>query len=239
MFASCVRFFSSSPQIHFVPALLKTKPIATKLQLIYTHTFNEQLFNGTLSAQAFGQYLHDDYIYLHHFALGLTKLSTQASPFNPKLANQLHYLSTNIISGEHAMQKRYSDYFTHTPESKPGKAVTGYIDFFNTHIEISEVPIALCSILACFLIYCDLGAQKLLEGQLVNNPYKQWIIAYSKREFVEATALLIEIVNNFALHATDALQIQMKETIHQAIEFELEFFNEVHPARHLKISCIT
>ena len=207
-----------------------TPAITDKLKSIYTHIFNQQLFDGTLNTHAFGKYLHDDYIYLHHYASTLKKLSTRITDSHPKLALHLTALSEGIVAGEQEMQEGYNEYFQITPEEEPGAAISAYIKFLNHHAEESEIPVALCSILPCFWIYTELGAKELFPDQLTHNPYRDWIATYSGTEFVNATKMLAATVNQLAVQE---LQGQMEKAFSEAVTFELEFFNEVDPAKSM------
>ncbi len=233
MLARLSFFKAAAPSATFVSNLLKTKPIADNLKSIYTHIFNQQLFDGTLSAHAFGKYLHDDYIYLHHYASALNKLATRVTDSHRELALHLNDLSQNIVAGEQKMQQQYSEYFKATPEAKPGAAISVYIKFLNDHAQEAKLSVALCSILPCFWIYAELGAKELFPGQLTHNPYREWIATYSGAEFVKATQMLAATVNQLAIHADTKLLAQMEKTFSDAVAFELQFFNEVDPVQSL------
>lgn len=223
------KFFFPLPKLNFVSYLLKTPANKDNLKKIYTHVFNQQLFDGTLCTQAFGQYLHDDYIYLHHYAITLSKLSLRTEKINPTLAQHLSYLSTEIVSGEQQMQQQYEEYFTYTSSSKAGLAISKYVDFLDTCAEKEELPVALCSILPCFWIYSELGAKKLHPNQLEHNPHKSWIEAYSAEGFTNTTTLIVEGINELAAKSTIKTQIKMEDAFTKAVAFELEFFDEVAP----------
>lgn len=209
--------------------MLKTPQITQNLEKIYKHPFNQQLFNGSLKADAFGYFLHDDYIYLHHYALVLKSISTRAAKVNPKLSQQLDYLHSDIISGEQRMQEEYKKYFTHTDTSQPGLAITSYIEHLQEKSQdTEELPVSLCSILPCFWIYYQLGSRKLTPKQLINNPYKDWIKTYSSITFVEATLSLVDAIDSLALESTPSTQMKMKAAFAQSVEYELQFFDESH-----------
>jgi thiaminase/transcriptional activator TenA len=216
-------FFSQ--QLYFVSKLLKINELNT----IYNHKFNQQLFDGTLSPEAFGKYLHDDYIYLHHYTGILGQLSNRAQNINNNLSQHLNSLAHNIVINEKEMQNHYSKYFTNTPESKPGKAISEYLDFLREHAMTSDLPVALCSILPCFWIYAKLGSITLKPDQLDLNPYKGWIETYSDKKFVEATKILAETINQLGIKANEETQKQMTVVFNKAVKFELEFFDEIEP----------
>lgn len=236
MLAKYPRFFPSHLNQKFVPALLETNPTAIHLQSIYMHQFNQQLFDGTLHASVFGNYLHDDYIYLQHYAKILLEISRRIIDSKPVLAKHLEHLATEIVAGETSMQEQYAQYFTHSSESKPGKTITNYIAFLTNHAEHSELPVALCCVLPCFWIYYQLGSRELNPQQLSNNPYKEWIATYSSRDFIEATHSLADTINELAEQSQPTVQAKMQHGFAQAVGFELEFFNEIYPENQL--SCM-
>ena len=98
MFSGSLGFFSPQAKISFVSTLVRTKPISGNLKRIDTHIFNQQLFDGTLNRLYFLAILHDDCIYLHHYALALNKLSTRTVDINPTLT-------------QHFKPSRYKYYF--------------------------------------------------------------------------------------------------------------------------------
>lgn len=229
MYSKSLSFFPAPITANFVSVLLKTTPIARNLEKIYKHPFNQQLFDGTLKPDAFGYFLHDDYIYLHHYALILKNISIRATKVNPKLSQQLDYLHSDIISGEQRMQERYKKYFTHTETSRPGIAISSYIEFLQEQsLDTEELPVSLCSIFPCFWIYYQLGTKKLAPKQLIVNPYKDWIKTYSSSSFVEATLTLADTIDTLALESTANTQKKMKAAFAQAVEYELHFFDESH-----------
>jgi thiaminase (transcriptional activator TenA) len=233
MLARLSFFKVAAPSVTFVAKLLKTQPIANNLTSIYTHTFNQQLFAGTLNTHSFGKYLHDDSIYLHHYARALNKLAVRVNDSHRELALHLSDLSGSIIAGEQGMQEQYQEYFTATPGSKPGEAISAYIKFLNEHAEKAPTPVALCSILPCFWVYAQLGAQKMHPAQLVHNPYREWIATYSDPGFVKATETLVATVNQLAEQTDAKEQEQMEKAFSDAVVFELQFFNEVEPKHAL------
>ncbi|MFJ1267558.1 TenA family protein [Legionella lytica] len=222
-------FFFPAPKVNFVFSLLKTPHIAQNLEKIYKHPFNQQLFDGTLKADAFGNFLHDDYIYLHHYALVLKNISTRAMNVNSRLSQQLDYLHTDIIAGEQRMQEQYKKYFTHTDTSQAGLAISSYIDHLQKKSQdTEELPVSLCSILPCFWVYYQLGSKKLAPNQLIKNPYKDWIQTYSSPTFVEATLTLTDVIDSLALESSQSTQMKMKAAFAQSVEYELQFFDESH-----------
>ncbi|WP_058535074.1 TenA family protein [Legionella saoudiensis] len=237
MYSKSLSFFSKPlKKTHFVSTLIKTPPIARNLEKIYKHPFNQQLFDGSLNPDAFGYFLHDDYIYLHHYALILKKIATRASKVNPKLSQQLAYLHSDIISGEQRMQERYKKYFTHTETSQPGVAISSYIEFLKEKsLDSEELPVSLCSIFPCFWIYYQLGTKKLAPSQLVQNPYKDWIKTYSNATFVEATLTLADTIDVLALESTTSTQIKMKAAFAQSVGYELQFFDESNSSENILV----
>lgn len=219
-----LRFFSSTTPLAFVPSLLQKKPIVQNLQQIYQHPFNQELFNGTLNPITFSRYLNDDKYYLRHYALSLKKLAVRSASVNPLLAKQLDALAKDIVGGEQKMQERYKKYLI--PGSKPGHAITEYVDFLVKNTDNTELSVALSGVLPCFEIYYRLGTKKLPPSQLLRNPYRNWIRTYSSPEFVEATQQLTQTINQMAKQSDIELQTKMEQAFAKAVEHELLFFNE-------------
>lgn len=227
MYNKSLCFFPKLQKVNFVSTLLSSPAVTQNLKKIHAHSFNQQLFAGTLNPKVFGKYLHDDYIYLHHYALTLELIAARSAKTHPKLAKHLSSLHQDIIAGEKAMQEQYAHYFSHQPESQPGTAISAYINFLNKHVTEPELSVTLCSILACFWIYYELGTSQLAAQPVVNNPYQEWIKTYSSAEFTEATLTLAESINTLATTSDSATLMKMRSTFSQAVELELQFFDEV------------
>ncbi|MDR3504084.1 MAG: TenA family protein [Legionella sp.] len=220
-------FFPVPSSVNFISSLLKTPAIAQNLEKIYKHPFNQQLLDGTLKKEAFSYFLHDDYIYLHHYAFILKNISKRAAKVNPKLSQQLDYMHRDIISGEQRMQERYKKYFTHTKTSQPGMAISSYIKFLEKKsLDTEELPVSICSVFPCFWIYYQIGTKKLEPRQLAVNPYKDWIKTYSSSTFVEATLTLADAIDALALESSANTQMKMKAAFAQSVKYELQFVDE-------------
>lgn len=224
-----LEFFAPKPS--FITTQLEIKNTDT-LREIYAHSFNKQLFEGTLSKPVFGKYLCDDAYYLMQYAQILKKLSAKME-LNP-LAKQLTQLAEEIIGGEQDMQQQYREYFELTPDAEPGEVILSYIKFLETQAEEAPLPVALCSILPCFWIYYQLGATPISQEKLLSNPYQEWIKTYSFEGFINATKALADTIDRLADKADDNTQEQMALAMTQSINYELQFFNSVDPAQELK-----
>lgn len=217
-------FFQRAQKKSFLLPLLDANK--HNLQKIYNHPFNLQLFDGTLNALVFGQYLRDDYFYLHHFSSVLKTLSTRSNQFNPSLAHNLSYLAKNIIAGEQEMQLKYEEYLNIPNDYNPGLAISSYVNFLTKNAEQAKLPAALSSVLPCFWIYCKLGSSPLKHNQLKFNPYKKWIATYSGSEFIEATQQLANTIDYLGRQSSSELQRELSVAFSKAVQYELEFFDE-------------
>ncbi|WP_298622123.1 TenA family protein [uncultured Legionella sp.] len=210
----------------FVHALLATNK--TKLQLIYQHPFNQQLFAGTLEQEVFGRYLRDDFWYLHEFSLAIGQVAKRATTINPELSRQLSTLAHEVITNEQIMQLRYATHFNHHTKHQIGVTVTEYSKYLIDTAMHAEIPHALCSILPCFWIYYQLGViNRTMHGK--QNPYHDWIATYSSPDFIKVAQELAITVQLIADKSDQTTHLQMTEFFSKSIAFELDFFNEVYP----------
>ncbi|MCL9683710.1 TenA family protein [Legionella maioricensis] len=199
----------------------------SNLKQIYKHPFNQQLFKGTLSPVIFGRYLRDDYYYLHEFSSVLQTLSQKSIKLHPDLASHLDYLGKDIISNELSMQQQYQEHLKNITAIIPGYTISSYTAYLSKTALHSELPVALSAVLPCFWIYYQLG-MKLKNAALLNkNCYESWIEAYSSPEFIAATQHLATTVTSIAEQSTPEIQIKMKAAFRIAVQFELDFFDEV------------
>lgn len=203
----------------------------SKLQLIYQHPFNKQLFAGTLDQSIFGRYLRDDFLYLHEFSSAINNIAQRTSTINPELANQLSILAHDVITNEQCMQLTYANHFNDHADHQMGAAVTKYTKYLIDSSVCAEIPSALSSILPCFWIYYQLGVMNWNELMIKENPYNEWIATYSSPEFIKVTKELAATVQLISTESSEVERLKISEYFSRSIDFELEFFNEIYPLK--------
>lgn len=225
MFVFAKRFLFFKNPLPFKSLLLRSNK--TNLRQIYNHPFNLQLFAGTLSPKVFGRYLRDDYFYLHRFSSVLQRLSERTAFIDPHLAKQLAYLGQDLIAGELKMQLQYREHLKDPGSIKPGAAISAYVDYLEMMLDKAPNVVTLSAILPCFLIYQELGMRYKKAHYSHQNPYKQWLATYSSPDFINTTQNLTATVTQHGNQSSFVLRLRMQEAFKQAIQFELDFFDEV------------
>lgn len=228
----CFRFFASKNTLHFLPTALTQN--ARKLDQVYQHDFNHQLFDGILKSDSWGYYLRDDYYYLHQYASILEKIAQKIRPIKPELAQHLSYLAQDIINNELTMQIRYQEHLSHIANHQPGKAISDYIKHLSGCMEAAlsaeeNLPTALSALLPCFWIYSQLGSMHTFKPM---NPYHEWIATYTDPAFVSATQQLAEATAHLYQSARAEIRSKMLIAFGMSVRCELAFFNEVMDYEH-------
>ena len=225
----CALFFKQKKHPSFLSGVLSANKF--KLKQIYYHPFNLQLFKGALCPEIFGYYLRDDYYYLHQFSSVLQTLSPKTINLYPDLARHLDYLGKDIISNELSMQQQYKEHLKNVSDIIPGHTISSYTAYLSKTATDSELSVALCAVLPCFWVYYQLGMiHKNTTSS--NNCYKKWIDAYSSPDFITATRHLVKTTAIIANQSPFELQLKMNEAFGIAVQFELDFFNEVCTQEH-------
>lgn len=232
MYNNKISFFSSGLNQNFFSSLLKNS--TTNLIWIHSHPFNRELFKGSLSPEIFAEYLQNDFIYLKHFSISLKCLADRSAETHPKLAQYLNIQANEIVQSEQSMQKQYHKELKYNDTFQPGEAISSYMKYQELSVKNDPIPVALCKILPCFWIYYQLGVVLINRETLDNNPYKEWIDAYTSPSFVDATLYLAETVGQFGDQGSLELRFSMNESFYQAVQFELEFFDEVWSKANLE-----
>lgn len=226
-FKHCLSLYDVKDRRNLVSALLAKNRV--KLQLIYQHQFNRQLFAGTLDQLVFGRYLRDDFLYLREFSSAINNIAKRTTAINPELSKQLSILADDVITNEQDMQLKYATHFNLHADHKMGPTITQYSEYLMDSTIHADIPYALCSILPCFWIYYQLGAMNWNHPVIKDNPYYEWIATYSSPEFIKVTKELVCTVQLIAAESVVIDRVKMNEYFSRSIEFELSFFDEVHP----------
>lgn len=226
-FKHCLSLYGVKDRRTFVSALLATNRV--KLRLIYQHQFNKQLFAGTLDQLVFGRYLRDDFLYLREFSSAINNIAKRTTTINPELSKQLSILADDVITNEQGMQLKYATHFSSHADHQMGATITKYSKYLMDSSIHADILYALCSILPCFWIYYQLGAMNWNNPIIKDNPYHEWIATYSSPEFIKVTKELAATVQLIAAESNVIDRLKMNEYFSRSIEFELNFFDEVHP----------
>lgn len=211
--------------------LAKGSQILTK---IFTHPFNQQLANGTLSPHVFKLYLEQDALYLFDFAKALNLLSHRFE--DRRHAKQFQFLSQEILHAEINLHVRYlgkspqSMTFFHAHQRNPIKkmpVISQYTDHLIETTSRGAIVEGVISCIPCFWIYHQLG-RHMAHLPVANNPFHLWISSYSSTRFKRSTMTMLEIADQHISSVTcPHAQANILLTMLRSLHFELQFFDSV------------
>lgn len=158
---------------------------------ILKQPFVQELKAGTLPPQKFEFYMQQDAVYLRGFAEVLGKIAERL----PDERDQERY---KIFSYEAmaAEQHLHSHYFSGNP-GRAEPACHHYLSYLYATLEREVLPVALASVLPCFVIYQEVGTYIYNTAEMEKNPYRDWIKLYSGTDFKQSVDLAVEITEKY------------------------------------------
>ncbi len=172
-------------------------------QAYTSHSFVEQIANGTLSIDSFKHYLLQDFLFLKHYtrAFGLAiykadniqdmlyALENAKAILEIEINNHIDFCKTFSLSLQD-MENIKEDYGT--------IAYTRYVLDIGLSYGLKELYIALAP---CTIGYAQIGL-KLKEKNKVleNNPYRKWIELYSSDDFQQLAKESENYINKTISH---------------------------------------
>ena len=183
--------------------------------------FNQALMNGTLSEEAFREYMIQDAHYLVAFGRALAVAAAKADDAAGVV--QFAAAAQEAIVAERELHQHFMQAWDVTPaqfERTPlSPACHHYTHFLQSVAWSRPYPEALAALLPCFWIYAEVG--RVLQARSVpHNPYQNWIDTYGGEEFhqhvrairdtVDAVARQTDARTVTAMHAayTDAARLE-------------------------------
>ena len=189
-------------------------------EIIYSK-FIQKIRFGTLESDKFIYYMVQDVNFLKYYAKCNAIIATKIS--SEYKADFVAYTESSI-----AYIKSVEEYFFEHPEYQSNsttRATEGYTSHLAKNCAIEPLEFALSAILACELLYKDLGAY-LKSNAVANNPYEPWYLPLSDPEYVKGVDKLQYIVDDYGLAASNATQSEMIDIGAKGYVWEYEFFQD-------------
>lgn len=139
--------------------------------------FIEQLKSGTLAPEKFNFYMEQDALYLRGFSEVLGRIADRLPLEEEK--NKYRQFSMEAMTAEQHLHAQYL-------RGIPGRAEPAchhYLSFLYATLESAPLPLALASVLPCFVIYQEVGSFLYNTAETEKNPYRDWINLYSGTAF--------------------------------------------------------
>ena len=179
--------------------------------------FVQGIKNGDLPKTKFQDYIAQDYYFLESFAraYGLAVSKSNNKKTIQILSRLLSGVSEELILHE-TYAKRW-DIDLSTITIKPAtKKYTDFLKEVSKNLSLIEIVSAMTP---CMRLYSWIG--KNLLNMKSNNPYKEWILTYSDKDFENLANSLENIINEYN-YSYDINQVNF--LYKRAMELELEFF---------------
>ncbi len=205
-------------------SLAKTlwKENADLAQTTLEHRFARGLADGTLPLESFQEYVAQDAFYLESFARAYA-LALAHSPD----ARGLHDFA-ELLVGTLEELKLHEGYAARwnvdLSGTIPGEATLAYTDFLLATASLGTVGETCAAMTPCMRLYAFLGQSLAEEGVDEDNPYVEWVEAYSDPEFEALASRLEELLD---LYAEDTHTV--RSAYRRAMALEIGFFEANSP----------
>ena len=180
--------------------------------------FVQGLKTGNLPKNIFQEYVAQDYYFLESFsrAYGLAVSKSKDKNSIKVLSQLLVGVSEELILHE-TYAKEWDIDLTNNYIKPATKNYTAFLDEVSKKQNAVEIMFAMTP---CMRLYSWIG--KSLSKNVLNNPYKEWIITYSDKNFDNLAKSLENLIDS----SKEAYNINKANFLYKrAMELELEFFN--------------
>jgi len=179
--------------------------------------FVQGIKNGDLPKTKFQEYIAQDYFFLESFAraYGLAVSKSRNKKTIKTLSGLLSGVSEELILHETYAKKWDIDLTTNL--IKPAtKKYTDFLEDVSINSSLIEIMSAMTP---CMRLYSWIG--RTLLKTISNNPYKEWILTYSDKNFENLAKSLENLINEYS-YSYDRNKVNF--LYKRAMELELEFF---------------
>lgn len=108
-------------------------------------------------------------------------------------------------------------------------ATLSYTSYLLHKSSVEYVEIGIASVLPCFWVYSIVGKNIVKNTKLdFYNPYKEWIEAYSGKEFTDSVNLAINVFDEVALLVAAGVQDLMMDAFYKSTVLEWHFWNDAY-----------
>ena len=180
--------------------------------------FVQGLKTGNLPKNIFQEYVAQDYYFLESFsrAYGLAVSKSKDKNSIKVLSQLLVGVSEELILHE-TYAKEWDIDLTNNYIKPATKNYTAFLDEVSKKQNAVEIMFAMTP---CMRLYSWIG--KSLSKNVLNNPYKEWIITYSDKNFDNLAKSLENLIDS----SKEEYDFNQANYLYKrAMELELEFFN--------------
>jgi len=180
--------------------------------------FVQGIKTGNLPINIFQEYVAQDYFFLESFARAYGSAVSKSKDKNSikSLSQLLVGVSEELILHE-TYAKKWDIDLTNNQIKPATKNYTDFLDQVSNKQSAVEIMFAMTP---CMRLYSWIG--KSLSDNILNNPYKEWIITYSDDSFDRLAQSLENLIDS----SKEVYDINKANYLYKkAMELELGFFN--------------
>jgi len=203
--------------------------ITSVFNAILNHPFIKGLTDGSLSMEAFKNYVIQDALYLTDYAKSLAILAGRAP--REEWVRVFAEDSLAIIEFEKSLHR----YFLSTwgiEESELATATPAPVTYaYTSHLLRSAIledfPVGVAAVLPCYWIYLEVG--RVLESMGSPNPlYAKWIEMYSSKEYSKYVERVLKIADEALGSVDDATWLKALRAFKLSSVYEYMFWDSAY-----------
>ncbi len=192
----------------------------------YSHPFVQGIGKGTLPKDKFIFYLKQDYLYLIDFARYFAMITARASDLG--LMTGFAELLYSTLKGEMELHRGICADFGIGPEELERTQIMpdtlNYTSYLIKSALLGTTGETLAGFLPCAWGYVEIGQRLKKQGLPVDKHYRQWVETYSSDEYDKLVAYYRELLDKYALAASDFEKSRMLDSFMISSKLEYMFW---------------
>lgn len=190
--------------------------------------FIKELAAGTLDPAIFRRYIEQDNLYITEYSRVLAHIASRLDDIDDMDAF-LKFAGDGVL-----MEKALHSMYVSDGTREMSPVCLFYTSLLKSQA-LEPVEVEAAAVLPCFWIYLAVGKHILSIAQLEDNPYADWIRAYSDPAFDRATEHAIAICDRLAARASEATRARMTEAYMRASRMEWLFWDAAYTPRNWQL----
>ena len=192
------------------------------------HPFVQGIASGGLPRTTFAYYVGQDAAFLEAYCRAYA-LALAKSPDRDGMMVFKELLDATIE--ELHMHQDYAARWGVDLHQQPAAATSAYTDFVMATAALEPVGHIAAAMAPCMRLYAHLGQQLAAQTE-PDNPYREWVTAYSGSEFDQLAGRLEDLLDRYG-----GDHDRLSGLYHRAMELELRFFDAATAARSPAPGC--
>ena len=183
--------------------------------------FITHLADGTLDPEVFRRYIEQDNLYITEYSRVLAHIASRLSDIEDMDAF-LKFAGDGVL-----MEKALHSMYVSGSTQEMSPVCLFYTSLLKSQA-MEDVAVEAAAILPCFWIYLAVGKHILSIAKLDDNPYADWIKAYSDPAFDASTEKAIAICDKLAARADSTIRARMTDIYIKASRLEWLFWESAY-----------